>query len=540
MMSGQARPDDKMEGELDPDRIGRIGERQFEVLCERAGLYCNKSVVDVMGWDFIVEFPMASAGQALPLDQRPTNAARVQLKSTLGRGGNRIRLSLSAIDRLAKDPRPALIVVFRLRADGELQSAYLVHLIGNELARILRRLRLAEARKARDINHTDISYDYEKVGTRFEPTPAGLLAAASAACGQNPGAYTIEKQRQLAELGYENGQFEAEALIQIEGPEHFSSLLLGLAPLKPHRLRVFESRFGIRLPYQGTLFDDIEELRFTPPTLGSCEISIRGPGFGQAARFDGEIFIGPPMAEPHGAELLIRTADFMIRLTPPGLKFESIGSIDDMEHSLEEWAELLRALTLMATGRATLTIAGNNRIPTIAFPVDQPITGPYLEELPLISAFADGWMQLLTNAGLRSTDRFKFDAFWEANEARMAVDILLNPKSLARFEFQTLEIDESSSPPEGLYFNSSSFADNSITFSARVFFEQSDDPEWRYRSTRFVALDVRPKVEDLEEYGMDQATACDLKLLIDPRNMTLVPRSDTSDPPSSASGTVTK
>ncbi|MCZ8150540.1 MAG: hypothetical protein O9325_22125, partial [Roseomonas sp.] len=493
--------------------------------------YCNKSVVDVMGWDFIVEFPMASAGQAIPLDQRPTNAARVQLKSTLGRAGNRVRLSLSAIDRLAKDPRPALIVVFRLRTDGELQSGYLVHLVGGELARVLRRLRVAEARKAHDINHIDISYDYEKVGVRFEPTPADFLVALSAACGQDPGAYTIEKQRQLAELGYENGQFEAEALIQIEGPEHFSSLLLGLAPLKPHRLRVFDSRFGIRLPYQGTLFDDIEELRLTPPTLGSCEISIRGLGFGQAARFSGEMFIGPPMAEPHRAELLARTPDFIIRLTPPALKFESVGSIDDIEHTLEEWAELLRALTLMATGRATLTITGNDQIPSIAFPVDQPITGPYLEELPLISAFVDGWLRLLTNAGLRSTARFKFDAFWEANEARMAVDILLNPKSVARFEFQRLEIDESSPLPDGLYFNSATFADTSLTFSAKVFLEKTADREWLYLSTGFEALDVRPKVNDLQEYGMDQATASDLRLIIDPRNITLAPRRDAAGAP---------
>ncbi|WP_196222664.1 hypothetical protein [Pseudooceanicola algae] len=529
-----------MNGKLDPDRIGRIGEDQFKLLCERAGFYCNKSVIDVMGWDFIVEFPVTSAGPALPLDQRPTNAAKVQLKSTLGHGGNRIRLSLSAIDRLAKDPRPALIVVFRLLADGELQSAYLVHLVGSELARVLKRLRLAEARKARDINHTDISYDYVKSGVRFEPTPAGLLAALIAACGQNPGAYTIEKQRQLAELGYESGQFEVEALIQIEGPEHFSNLLLGLSPLKPHQLRVFDSRFGIRLPYQGTLFDDLNDLHLTPPTLGSCEISIRGPGFGQAARFQGEMFIGPQMAGPHGTELLIRTADFNIRLTPPALKFESVSSIDDMEHSLEEWAELLRALTLMATGRSTLTIAGNEWIPPITFPVDQPITGPYLEELPLISAFADGWLQLLTNAGLRSTDVFKFDAFWEANEARMAVNILLNPKSQARFEFQTLEIEESSPLPEGLYFNSSSFADTSLTFSAKVFFEKTDDPEWRYRSVGFKALDVQPKVDDLKEYGTEQATAYDLKLLIDPNNIILVPRSDTPERPSSASGTLAK
>ncbi len=519
----------EVESDLDPDRIGRIGERHFEVLCERAGLYCNKSAVDVMGWDFIVEFPMAPAGQAVPLDQRPTNAARVQLKSTLGRAGNRIRLSLSAIDRLAKDPRPALIVVFRLRADGELQSGYLVHLIGSELARVLRRLRAAEARKAHDINHTDISYDYEKVGVRFEPTPTGLLAALSTACGEDPAAYTIEKQRQLVELGYENGHFEAEALIQIEGPEHFSNLLLGLAPLKPHRLRVFDSRFGIRLPYQGTLFDDLEELRLTPPTLGSCEISVRGPGFGQAARFDGEMFIGPPMAEPHGAELLIRTSDFIIRLTPPALKFESVGSIDDMEHTLEEWAELLRALTLMTTGRATLTIAGNDRIPAVTFPVDQSVTGPYLEELPVISEFVDGWLRLLANAGIRSTVSFKFDAFWQSNEARMAVDILLRPKSLARFEFQNLEIEDSSSLPVGLYFNSTSFADTSITFSTKVFFEKTDDPEWGYRSTGFEALDVRPQVADLEEYGMDQAAACDLKLLIDPRNITLTPQGNTPE-----------
>ena len=509
--------------ELESDRIGRIGERQFELLCERAGLFCNKSTVDIMGWDFIVEFPMGSGGQSsLPLDRRQINAARVQLKSTLGRTGNRIRLTLSAIDRLAKDPRPALIIVFRMRADGEIQSAYLVHLIGNELARVLKRLRLAEARKAHDINHVDISYDYEKVGQRFEPTAAGLSAALSAACGQDPGAYTAEKQRQLDDLGYENGQFDVEALLQIEGPEHFANLLLGLTPLKPQQLRVFDSRFGIRLPYQGTLFDAIEELHLTPPTLGPCEISIRGPGFGQAARFDAEMFIGPPLAELNGPELLIRSSDFILRLTPTGLKFESVGSIDEVQHTLTEWAELLRALTLMATGRATLAITGNHRIPPITFPVDQPITGPYLKEIPLISAFADGWMRLLTNAGMRSTACLPFDAFWEAKEAWMAVDILLNPQSEARFEFQSLGLEETSAPPEGLYFNSASFAESSITFSVKVVFNKTEDPDWQYRSTRFEALDVRRKVDDLVEYGADQAAMSDLKLLIDPRNITIV------------------
>lgn len=510
--------------ELESDRIGRIGERQFEALCERAGLYCNKSTIDVMGWDFIVEFPMALAGQpSLPLDQRPTNAARVQLKSTLGRTGNRIRLSLSAIERLAKDPRPTLIIVLCLRSDGKIQSAYLVHLIGKELARVLKRLRLAEARNAHDINHTDISYNYEKIGLRFKPTPVGLFAALSEACGQNPSAYTIEKQRQLVKLGYENGQFEAEAIIQIEGPEHFSNMLLGLEPLKPRRLQVFDSRFGIRLPYKGTLFDDIEALYLTPPALGSCEISIRGLSFSQAARFDAEMFIGPPLSELHGPELLIRSAEMVIRLTPTGLKFESVGLIDEMQYTLEKWAELLRALTLMSSGHATLAITGNRIFPPITLHIDQPVTGPYLEELPLISAFADGWLRLLTNAGMRSTASFTLDAFWEANEARMAVDLLLNPQPEARFEFQSIEIEEVFPHAEGLYFNIASFADTSIAFSTKVFLVKTDDPDWQYRSTRFEALDVRPKVDDLEEYGFGQANASGVKLVINPRNITMVP-----------------
>ncbi|MER9002554.1 hypothetical protein NKI15_02830 [Mesorhizobium sp. M0862] len=325
-----------------------------------------------------------------------------------------------------------------MRADGELQSGYLVHLIGNELARVLRRLRLAEARKAHEINHIEISYNYEKVGQRFEPTAAGLLAALTSACGENPGAYTMEKQRQLMELGYEHGQFEAEVMIWIEGQEHLNNLVLGLVPLKPHRLRVFDSRFGIRLRYQGTLFDDIEELRLTPPTLGPCEVSIRGPGFGQAARFEAEMFIGPPLLGPYTPELLVRHPDFTIRLTPEGLRFESVGSIDEARHSLDEWAELLRALTLLSTKQATLAIAGNARIPSITLAADQPITGPYIAEIPLISEFADGWLRLLASAGLRSNVTFEFDEFWGANDARMAVDILLNPKPVAHFEFSLL------------------------------------------------------------------------------------------------------
>lgn len=45
----------------------------------------------------------------------------------------------------------------------------------------------------------------------------------------------------------------------------------------------------------------------------------------------------------------------------------------------------------------------------------------------------------------------------------------------------------------------------------------------RYRSVRFEALDVRPKVDDLDAYGFDQAASHNIKVIIHPRNLTHLP-----------------
>jgi hypothetical protein len=123
------------------------------------------------------------------------------------------------------------------------------------------------------------------------------------------------------------------------------------------------------------------------------------------------------------------------------------------------------------------------------------------------------------NAGLRSQVKVRFEEFWGANEALMAVDMLLNQKSRACFEFQEIETD--STHLEGIYFNSTSFADASITYATKVLIERTEDAVWRYRSTGFEALDVRPKVVDLEEYGVAQATGRNINIILNPRYISL-------------------
>jgi hypothetical protein len=511
----------RMKGDLESERIGLIGEQQFQLLCAQAGLICNKSTVDVMGWDYIVEFPAEYFRDGASLDQRQAKAVRVQLKSTLGRTSSRVRLSLSSVDRLAKDAHPSVIVVFRITQEGQLQSGYLVHLIGDELGKVLKRLRLAESQEAYDINNTNISYNYEKVGTRFEPTPKGMCESLTAVCRENTAAYTLEKQRQLAELGYERGRFEAEAIADIEGPQHLSNVLLGLTPIKPKQLRVFDTRFGIRLPYQGTLFDDLGELVLTPPSLGACVVSVRGAGFGRAARFDAEMFIGPPIHCIDGPELLVRHVDFMVRITRGGARFETERGLDDVQRTLEQHAEIARALSLIAGGQAEFTISGNSRIPSISLPLNDLLSGPYVDQLPAISKFLDGWQLLLSKAGVGSDSPFNFDEIWTADEAQVAVEMLVNPRPVMRLEFQKFDDNDGAQSLEALLFRTCSLAGSSLTYSAKITFEQTDDPVWRYRSAHFEAIDIRPMVDDLDEYGFDQGEAGGITLLLDPRSLKL-------------------
>lgn len=513
-----------MERDLESERIGLIGEQQFGLLCAQNGLICNKSTLDVMGWDFIVEFPAEHSSPEVALDQRQNKSVRVQLKTTVGRSNSRVRLSLSSVDRLAKDAHPSVVIIFRINPDGRLLSGYLVHLIGDELARVLKRLRLAEANDARDINNTDVSYNYEKIGRRFEPTAEGLLEALSEICRNDNATYTAEKQRQLAELGYEKGRFEAQAIAEIEGPQHLNNVLLGLVPIRPSQLRVFDTRFGVRLPYRGTLFDDLKELVFIPPSLGPCVVSVRGARLSRAARFDATMFIGPPIEAADGPELLIRHAEFVVRINRQGAKFETERGLDDVERSLEDHAELARALSLMASGQAELAISENSRIPPIALPLGDVLSGPYVEQLPAISKFVDGWQTLLSMAGVGSGDSFNFDEIWRADEAQVAVEVLLNPRPVMRLEFQNFDGDDHPNPIEALLFRSCSLGGASLTYCAKIGFERTNDPVWRYRSVSFVPLDVRAKVEDLEEYGFEQGEANGVALLLHPQSLKLDPQ----------------
>jgi hypothetical protein len=122
------------------DPQGAKGENRFQEICEDAGLICNKATRDRAGWDFIVEFQFGNAGEDRSLDSRIVPlSCHVQAKTLLARI-DRVQVRLSSAERLAKEIKPAFIYVFKV-VGTEITGAYLIHIIGNPLERILKRLR---------------------------------------------------------------------------------------------------------------------------------------------------------------------------------------------------------------------------------------------------------------------------------------------------------------------------------------------------------------------------------------------------------------
>lgn len=500
---------------LTPDELGEAGETLFANLCVRAGFTCNKSNRDRTGWDFVVEFPMAGP-EAGALDARLPTACVIQLKSTATAGP--VKLSLSAIERLAKDLRPAFVVVLRLSPEGEGRAGYLIHLLGPALARVLHRLRTAHAQGRFDLNKLTITFDPARFGTRFSPAPDAFGDALRRACGPDPAEYSREKQRQLDELGYEDGGLEAEALFWVESADHLSDVVLGLKPLRPEQLRAYDRRFGIRLPYAGQALDGLEELRIEPPSMGRCTVAIRGAGLSPAAVFEAEMFAGLPALAGEGAWLLVRHADFTLKFSAGAAAFNTMDLFDTTPRSLPRWIHLLRGLGHLAKGDGVITLTPPAPLEApLTLPMSGKLDGPYLQQLPVWTRFLEGWVRLLEMAGVSSSQPFPLEDLWDARSVALAVD-LFGDAPTAWFAFDATDLGDQADEVHAVYINSARLADALVSYAVKVTLSASSNPG-EYRSVAFVPLDVRPAVPDLQDYAEELALQHGLTVVINPENI---------------------
>jgi hypothetical protein len=506
---------------LASEDLGEAGESLFKNLCARAKLNCIKSDRDRSGWDFIVDFPLSDEGSPETLDQRQKVTCHVQLKTTAVSGNGTVSLKLSAADLLAKDSHPALIAIFRLNKNGEPLRGYLIHLLDESLSRLLRRLRRAEAQGRRDTHNLKISFDYRRDGSPFALTPAGLKAALMEACGSNPAGYAMEKVRQLNELGYEEGQFAAEAVFQVEDEKHFSRLLLGLDPIKPIEFQAFDIRFGIAVPYKGQLFNAIAEIFLSPPSVRGCSVVVSGPPLTPAASFDAQIILAHPVDGRF--RMLVKHPYFQFIFQETLDQIEVSCTFEMVKSPLTDLANVLRALDYLALNEGMINISsGVGEWGPLQLSVGTGLSGPNLHALPRLARFVADWKMLLDLAGTRSTAMIDWDDLWD-DRAHLATDLMLSHAPIARFKFDVEDLPVDGQPIKAIYLNRASVAGEAILYSVEITLAPDPSNSQLYRSVAFRPIEARAATIELDDYMDDLVNRFKPPVVLHPDNIERVP-----------------
>src|SRR4051812_2498815 len=112
--------------------VGRLGEAQFRMWAEQAGLIVNDSNNhDASGWDFFLEWPRSDRHDeeavSIPYDLRPAPLqALVQVKSS-DSSARRVKVSLSNWLRFAQTGVPCFFVILEFDGTDACQRAFIVH-----------------------------------------------------------------------------------------------------------------------------------------------------------------------------------------------------------------------------------------------------------------------------------------------------------------------------------------------------------------------------------------------------------------------------
>jgi hypothetical protein len=295
------------------DRIGNIGEGRFRELCELAGLTVSKPSPDMTGKDFHVEFPFVEPNASLTLDTRPAALEFYAQVKTIVYPKKRIFLNLSVAERLARDPKPTFIVVVRLPAESKhghipgYEDISLIHVYGDVLAAILRRLRQEHAAGNTKLNKTSICVTLEAAHF-VEISPQIIRTRVEEYIGNSMIEYANLKHKQLTELGYDFGRFELKVRFDVLPGGDFVDGLLGLRDLPTVRLEHFERRFGISLPNDEHSILGKSTIRIQPHPVTKCRVTLTSQSSDQAATLSGDLYHPGPIARDIGVvKFLFRT-----------------------------------------------------------------------------------------------------------------------------------------------------------------------------------------------------------------------------------------
>jgi hypothetical protein len=356
---------------LNSDQLGKKGEAHFSEICSDAKLTCNPSTYDRTGWDFIVEFPYDPPGRESSLDKRPSPiSCHVQVK-TMWDSNDAFRMRVTSAERLAKEPKPAFVYVFKVNRKLEFAAAYLIHMLDDNLAAILKRLRLEEAKGAKainEINKKTITFRASRSG-QAPPTGEALRDALRGLCRPDPTSYMETKRQQLSSLGFDARRYEGKTTFTVGNSEELVDAFLGLRKVELTEFKTFESRFGIKLSLSDPDFAR-GVMHVQPNPADQCTITIREDALTPPAVFAGDIF-APAIPDLPREQFKFMVKSQLFRFLIDRQKL-SVTVDEEMVNTaslrIEEWINFLRMLVAFAKQAGSITIQPT-KLPAVSLPI---------------------------------------------------------------------------------------------------------------------------------------------------------------------------
>jgi hypothetical protein len=343
---------------LSSEKLGEKGESRFKELCTDAGLIANKSAIDAMGWDYLVECPYPDPDAATPLDKRPHPIeCKVQVK-TVWDDTNHVALKLSAAERLAKADRPSFIVVLSVDVKLNFVAMHVFHMLDQHLEHVLKRLRKATAEGSLKINHAELGFNLRNgVGVRLNG--ASLHRFIVDACGGSTTVYHDKKQDQLRNLGFGQLRFEGKFTVKAKNESDIAELFLGLRPAELVAFEAHEIRFGIKLPSHTGVGGII---KINPHPADGCKIIAKGRDDGPFVTIPGTLYLPPRRNQNGDVPFRISTALFEVFIDGTDLTINNRASeFMTTPVTIKELLATLKFHSVIARGGGRLTVVARNK-----------------------------------------------------------------------------------------------------------------------------------------------------------------------------------
>ena len=421
---------------FDSDTLGRIGQTRFGEMCDRAGLIANTSErADRMGWDYYVEFPLSHHRTAEPFDSRTKMPdMKVQVK-TIWSDRSTVDLELIAAERLAaRWAFPSFIIILRMNTDRSFHDAWLIHLHDDNLARILRALRQAEAAGSLSIKNKTISFSTQH-GIRIDVDGSQLAVEMRSAIG-NGQSYITRKADQLRNLGFEEPSFQGSFKLKASSESELLDIFLGLKKGDVTQFDAQEVRFGI--PLEKVVVQS-GQIGFKPRPIAGSLVLLSSGKDKKRATLPVDVYYATTGSDLNRPSK-VRVVSPLLEMTASSHDSEgslTVGPAMLARCTLNQSIQLARAQHVIASGPCTAQVKANGveigfKITHVDLPFPKEHYAGLLNGLTALDGILRGIG--LSDIELRSEDissnwggvRFIAATQWPDNGIRMSIKVIID------------------------------------------------------------------------------------------------------------------